>query len=146
MKKSFDPAKCIIALNNIKSVLQLREKPISKSEMLKNLAQCGLPTNSTFWSIFRNSIIIEEVSKGMYKFKGKEPIHISALETIKRKYQEYHRKYNKKVIKPEVQEILPEKKKDNVEEKNTTIQSAINLLKEQGYVIFAPIGIMYSKL
>ena len=79
----------------------------------------------------------------MYKFKGKEPIHISALETIKRKYQEYHRKYNKKVIKPEVQEVLPE---DNAEEKNITIQSAINLLKEQGYVIFAPIGIMYSKL
>ena len=143
MKKSFDPAKCIIALNNIKSVLQLREKPISKSEMLKNLAQCGLPTNSTFWTVFTNSIIIEEVSKGMYKFKGKEPIHISALETIKRKYQEYHRKYNKKVIKPKVQEVLPE---DNAKEKDTTIQSAINLLKEQGYMIFAPIGIMYSKL
>ena len=130
-------------MNNIKSVLQLRERPIAKSEMLKNLAQCGLPTNSTFWTVFRNSIIIEEVSKGMYKFKGKEPIHISALETIKRKYQEYHRKYNQKVIKPEVQEVLP---KDNAEKKNATIQSAINLLKEQGYVIFAPIGIMYSKL
>ena len=58
-------------------------------------------------------------------------------------FSEYHRKYNKKVIKPEVREVLPE---DNVEEKNTTIQSAINLLKEQGYMIFAPIGIMYSKL
>lgn len=144
MKKSFDPAKCIIALNNIKSVLQLREKPISKSEMLKNLAQCGLPTNSTFWSVFRNSIIIEEVSKGMYKFRGKEPIHISALETVKRKYQEYHRKYNKKVIKPEVQEVVPEK--DIPNDKEETVKMAIKLLKEQGYVILKPVGVIYSEL
>lgn len=144
MKKSFDPAKCIIALNNIKSVLQLREKPISKSEMLKNLAQCGLPTNSTFWSVFRNSIIIEEVSKGMYKFRSKEPIHISALETVKRKYQEYHRKYNKKVIKPEVQEVVPEK--DIPNDKEETVKMAIKLLKEQGYVILKPVGVIYSEL
>ena len=144
MKNCFDPAKCIEALNNIKSVLQLRERPIPKSEMLKNLASCGLPTNATFWSVFRNSVIIQEVSKGMYMFRGKEPIHISALETVKRKYQEYHRKYNKKVIKPEVQEVIPEK--DIPNDKEETVKMAIKLLKEQGYVILKPVGVIYSEL
>lgn len=136
-KKSFDPHNCIAALNTVKRAMQLTGKPFSKEKMVSNLKNCGLPTSNEFWSAFRNSGVIQEVAKGQFMFTSKEPIFEGELVNIKVKYQELRSKYQKKSVKPESvvksePEIIPIVKNDS------KIQEAINLLKNHGYLIFAP--------
>ena len=93
-KKSFNPFDCIGPLNTAKQGIQMTERPFSKESMLTILKGCGLPTNSTFWSIFRNSGILQEVSKGKFMFASKEPIYVGTLIKIQNKYRELMRHYN----------------------------------------------------
>lgn len=145
-KRSFNPEQCIGPLNNIKRGLQMTERPFTKETMLNSLKGCGLPTNSTFWSVFRNSGVIQEVSKGKFMFTSKDPIYVGTLNTIKTKYKELARRYNSNK-KPEVPESKEEPKDELPENDPLTLtQFAIDLLKEQGYQIFAPVGVVYQQL
>lgn len=146
-KRSFNPQECIGPLNTVKQGMQMAGRPFTKESMLNSLKGCGLPTNSTFWSVFRNSGILQEVSKGQFMFTSKDPIYVGTLHTIKAKYKELAKRYNNSNKKPEVPE------KENKEEDNSPendplamTQFAIDLLKEQGYQIFAPVGAIYQKL
>ena len=142
-KRSFNPEECIAALNDIKRSMQMTGRPFTKKAMLENLKRCGLPTNSTFWSVFRNSRILQEVSKGEFMFVSKDPIYVGVLKTLKEKYQELIRRYNNSNKKPPKEEF-----KDKLPETDSLalIQSAIDLLKKQGYQIFKPVEVVYHKL
>lgn len=146
-KRSFNPEQCISLLNNIKRGLQMTDRPFTKETMLNSLKSCGLPTNSTFWSVFRNSGIIQEVSKGKFVFTSKDPIYVGTLNTIKAKYKELSRRYNNSNKKPEAPESKEEPKDELPETDPLALtQFAIDLLKEQGYQIFAPVGVVYQQL
>lgn len=144
-KKSFSPEQCIGPLNNVKTGMQMTERPFSKDSLINGFKGCGLPTNNAFWGIFRNSGIIQEVSKGQFMFTSKDPIYVGVLTSIKHKYQELVRRYNGKRTKTEKPEEVP---KAQVPENDpmAMTQFAIDLLKEQGYQIFAPIGVIYQQL
>ena len=140
-KKSFNPFDCIGPLNTAKQGIQIAERPFSKESMLTTLKGCGLPTNSTFWSIFRNSGILQEVSKGKFMFASKEPIYVGTLIKIQNKYRELMRHYKNNSSK--VPDTICEK---DFPKNNISIEEAIKLLKEQGYRILAPIDVVYKEV
>lgn len=139
-RRSFDPKECIGALNNFKRAMQLRDQPFSKETVLTALKNCNLPTNSVFWTVFRNSGIIQETSKGKYMFTSKDPIYIGLLEHVKKSYQTAVKKYGG--AKSEKKKDIPEPK----ESPKMDIQSAIDFLKKQGYKVLLPIGVLYKEM
>ena len=143
-KKSFIPSDCIGPHNTAKQGIQMTARPFSKESMLTTLKGCGLPTNSAFWSIFRNSGVLQEVSKGKFMFASKEPIYVGTLIKIQNKYRELMRHYNNSKSS-KVPDTICEKDspKDNTQ---ITIEEAIKLLKEQGYRILAPIDVVYKEV
>ena len=140
-KKSFNPFDCIVPLNTAKQGIQMTEHPFSKESMLTTLKGCGLPTNSTFWSVFRNSGVLQEVSKGKFMFASKEPIYVGTLIKMQNKYRELMRHYKNNSSK--VPDTICEK---DFPKNNISIEEAIKLLKEQGYRILAPIDVVYKEV
>lgn len=138
----FDPKKCIGPLNNAKQALQWKNVPFDKETLLNNLKACGLPTNNIFWSALRKSNILQEVSKGKYMFTSKEPIFVGALEEVKKSYQGIIKKHNNKQSKKKVEDTLEIPENDP----KAMTQFAIDLLKEQGYKILAPVDIVYKEV
>lgn len=149
-KRSFNPQECIGPLNNIKKAMQLIGKPFSKESILNNLKSCGLPINSNFWSVFRNSGILQEISKGQFMFTSKDPIFVGELIKIQRKYQELLRRYKdnsaQKQATPKPEEKEETKHKLPKNDPLALTQFAIDILKEQGYLIFAPTCIEYTQV
>lgn len=141
-KKSFNPHDCIGALNTAKQALVATERPFKKETLLSSFKGCGLPTNNVFWSAFRNSGLIQEVSKGKFMFTNKEPIFVGKLVNIKAKYQEIKRNYREPIQKVESVEVVHQEEP----KQNTNLQAAINLLKENGYLVFAPSRVEYVML
>lgn len=145
-KRSFNPQECLAPLNNIKKAMQLTGRPFSKETMLNSLKGCGLPINTNFWSVFRKSGILQEVSKGQFMFVSKDPIFVGELIEIQKKYQELSHRYKnnsaqkRDTPKEETQHELPEN------EPLALTQFAIDLLEEQGYLIFAPTCIEYTQV
>ena len=143
MGRTFNPHDCISALNNTKQALQLKGSPFSKEVMLNSLKGCGLPINSNFWSVFRKSGILQEVSKGRFMFTSKDPIFIGKLVEIQKKYQELSRHYsNNRKNSAEPEKNQPEKVQAPKED--SAIQAAVNLLKEHNYLVFAPTRVEYT--
>ena len=140
-KKSFNPFDCIGPLNTAKQGIQMAERPFSKESMLTTLKGCGLPTNSTFWSVFRNSGVLQEVSKGKFMFASKEPIYVGTLIKMQNKYLGLLRHYKNNSSK--VPDTICEK---DFPKNNISIEEAIKLLKEQGYRILAPIDVVYKEV
>lgn len=127
--------------------MQMTGRPFSKESMISSLKGCGLPVNSTFWSVFRNSGILQEVSKGKFMFASKDPIFVGTLQKIKAKYQELAHKYKQGNKPQKVEEAKPEEvTKEELPENDpqAMTQFAIDFLKEQGYLVFAPTNIEYT--
>lgn len=140
-RKCFDPKECISPLNTVKQSLQLRNCPFSREAILSAMKQCGLPTNNKFWKVFRESGIIQEVSKGQFAFTSKEPIFWAKLQEVKVKYQKLLRQYADKT-----KERAKTPKEETQKSSKDMEQLAIELLKKKGYRIFKPIGILCEEL
>ena len=149
-KRSFNPQECIGPLNTVKQGMQMAGRPFSKESILNGLKGCGLPTNATFWSVFRKAGILQEVSKGQFMFMSKDPIFVGTLSKIQADYQKLARRYNqhKESQKPEKVETEKTNDQENSPENDplAMTQFAIDLLKEQGYLIFAPSRIEYTQV
>lgn len=144
-KSKFNATDHIAEFNNIKRAMQATGRPFSKKEIIKALKNCGFPSSSTFWSVFRNSGLIKDVSRGFYEFTTKEPIHAEALAKVHRDYLSLGHVYNNK--KPSVEkEKATEPENLPKDDPKAMTQFAIDLLKEQGYQIFAPVGMIYSQV
>lgn len=145
-RKSFNPHDCIAALNTVKTAMQLEGKPFTKEKMLTNLKNCGLPTSNEFWSAFRKSGLLQEVSRGQFMWMRQEPIFEGELARIKAKCRELRNRYKKAT--PTAVSTLPvrEEVKNDIPENDpkAMTQFAIDFLKEQGYLIFAPTRIEYT--
>lgn len=138
-KNAFKSEEHIEALNNAKIALQMSERPFIKETLLKSFKGAGIPSNSNFWQVFRKSGLIQETSKGKFMFTSKDPIHVMKLHNIYKEYQKYIRRTKTEVPKVETSEVV-------AVESASDIEQAISLLKEKGFQIFAPVGIVYRKL
>ena len=148
MRKGFDPHACIPLLNNAKRAMELRNTPFTKKSLIRTFKGCGLPTNGTFWHIFRNSGVIKQVNKGLYVFASENPIYEGVLASIKRKYSEYTKNHKNK---PDKEEVVEESTEETTVEviqpvKTDKIQEAIDLLKQNGYIVLSISGIKLTQV
>ena len=117
---------------------------------LANLKNCGISTSNEFWSAFRKSGLLQEVSRGQFMWMYQEPIFEGELAKIKAKCRELRNRYKKATPKDTAASTLPkhEEAKNDIPENDpkAMTQFAIDLLKEQGYLIFAPTRIEYTQV
>lgn len=140
----------ISALNNAKKAMIIAGNNFTKESILEALRGCGLPTNDTFWKIFKQSGIIECLPMHRYRFANNNPIYIGALTAIYTKYQKTKQDIYKFYCKPKQENNSSvENTKEVVEtaeiiNDDAAILSAIKLLKSKGYQVLKPAGILYK--
>ena len=133
-RPAFDSHDCISALNTLKQSFIFKGKPFTKDQLMEGLSNCGLPKSMVFWMAFRNSGLIANVDRTHYAFVNNNPIYVGVLESIKNKYLELNRKYSapkEKKVEETVEEVAIVAQIDPIKE-------AIKLLKDNGYIIYAP--------
>lgn len=112
--------------------------PISSEDFRAAFKTCGIPSNAMFWVEFRNSGLLTRVEGHLFVWTSAvSPIHHQQLQSI---YNTYQRKVNRNYG------AYRERKKRQELLKSKEIEDAINLLKENGFEIFAPKGNLYQKL
>lgn len=113
---------------------QLAESPvITTGGIVKLLKECQLPSGSAFFLEFVSSVLLSRIAKGIYIWNTpNKPVHYQVLQDIYDRYLKLSNKYQK---------TYREKKKNP-----ETINKAIQLLKENNYIILLQEGDMYKKL
>ena len=114
MKKTYNYEDLVKQLNEIKSFY--KNIPVTKEKLQASLTI--FPKGAMFWQVFKNSFLVRE-GKKTYRFKSEQPIYIKAVETCFDEYFKLVRKYNQ-----------PKEKT------SLSIESAIKLLKDNGYKIY----------
>lgn len=141
-KNAFNAKERIPAINKFR--IAMNGKSFTKKELLDMFRENNIPSNATFWSVFRKSGIIKEVGKGQYVFTSDKPVFYGDLEKVYRQYHAIQKKYakpNKPVEKPrEEDEFDPEEALEALE------VFAIDFLKEMGYKIMAPVATVYEEI
>lgn len=143
-KNAFNAKERIPAINKFR--IAMNGKPFTKEQILTMFKENNIPANPNFWAMFRKSGIIKEVSKGQFVFASDKPIFYGDLEKVYRQYHSIMKKYKTKKpgTKPENEET-----EDTIspEEELAAIEAfAIDFLKEMGYKILAPVGIVYQPI
>lgn len=114
MKKVYNYEDLTKHLNEVKSFY--KNIPVTKERLQASLTL--FPKGNTFWQVFKNQFL-EREGKKTYRFKSEQPIYIKAVETCFSEYFKLVRKYNQ-----------PKEKT------SLSIESAIKLLKENGYKVY----------
>lgn len=132
------------AIEHIKQLNMLKKDmvrvgvPVSSEDFRAAFKTCGIPSNAMFWVEFRNSGLLTRVEGHLFVWTNAvSPIHHQQLQSI---YNTYQRKVNRNY------DTYREKKKRQELLKSKEIEDAVNLLKENGFEIFAPKGNLYQKL
>lgn len=144
-KNAFNAKERIPAINKFR--IAMNGKPFTKEQLLNMFKENNIPSNSTFWSVFRKSGIIKEVAKGQYVFASDKPIFYGSLEKVYRQYNSLLKKYKAQKPQKPVSEPENEEAEGTIspEEELAAMESfAIDLLKELGYKVLAPVGIVYQ--
>ena len=146
-KNAFNAKERIPAINKFRTAMN--GNPFTKEQLLNMFKENNIPSNSTFWSIFRKSGIIKEVTKGQYVFTSNKPIFYGSLERIYRQYNSLLKKY--KAQKPKEENNEPNKEDIEYtvspEEKFAVMEAfAIDFLKELGYKILVPVATIYQPI
>lgn len=133
---SFKAIEHIESFNKLIVKMNASKAPINEPDLKSGLKKCGMPSNVLFIMELRKCGILEKINKG-YRWINNSPIHFRALDSI---YAQYHKKvmgyYYVKLRKSKNFEELERKK----------VKEAISLLKDKGFVLFAPTGNLYEKL
>ena len=125
-------------LNMLKKDMVHAGVPVSSEDFRAAFKTCGIPSNAMFWVEFRNSGLLTRVEGHLFVWTSEvSPIHHQQLQSI---YNTYQRKVNRNY------NAYREKKKRQEFLKSKEIEDAVNLLKDNGFEIFAPKGNLYQKL
>lgn len=143
-KNAFNAEERIRAINTFR--ITMDGKPFTKEQILTMFKENKIPANSNFWSVFRKSGIIKEVSKGLFTFASDKPIYYGVLEKIYRQYHTIVKKYKAQKPTPEPENEEAEDTISPEEELAAMEAFAIDFLKELGYKILAPVGIVYQPI
>lgn len=146
-KNAFNAKERIPAINKFR--IAMNGNPFTKEQLLNMFKENNIPSNSTFWSVFRKSGIIKEVAKGQYVFASDKPIFYGSLEKVYRQYNSLLKKYKAQKSQEENNEPNKEDVEDTVspEEELAAMEAfAIDFLKELGYKILAPVATIYQPI
>ena len=145
-RRVFNAEEHIKAVNKFR--LAMNGGKFTKEQILDVFKKDGIQSKKHFWDKFKKSVIIKKVGQNEYIFASDQPIHYAALGKVYREYQAVVKKYKKTRTEPETSK--PESKQDeseasNPEEDLLAIETfAVDFLKELGYKILAPVGIVYQ--
>lgn len=132
---NFDESEVIIKLNKFKSSIDWTDKGFDRKFFNQLFRNSGLPVNNAFWQVFKSCGLLKETARGRWTFAFKGPVYVGALTKIKQQYSSLANKYAKTAYNnrkaKEAREIE--------EKKYSELEKAINLLKENGYVIYKPV-------
>lgn len=146
-KNAFNAKERIPAINKFR--IAMNGKPFTKEQILTMFKENNIPANSNFWAVFRKSGIIKEVSKGQFVFTSDKPVFYGDLEKVYHQYHAIVKKYKAQKSQKPVSEPENEEAEDTIspEEELAAMESfAIDFLKELGYKILAPVGIVYQPI
>ena len=136
--KPFKAKEHIKMLNILKSQTLEQQLLLTDRDFKDSLKECGIPSNNLFWIEFKKSGLIREVEANVFQWNNaSSPIHFKTLQDI---YKRYHARMVK------YQSSYKEKKMLHDVCKRKNIKEAIDLLKENGFEIYAPKGNLYQKL
>ena len=125
-------------LNMLKKDMVHAGVPVSSEDFRAAFKTCGIPSNIHFWVEFRESGLLTRVEGHLFVWTSAvSPIHHQQLQSI---YNSYQRKINA------VRDRYLEKKARQEFLKSKEIEDAVNLLKDNGFEVFAPKGNLYQKL
>ena len=111
---------------------------IQEVGLAKALVRQGHVCDIVFWTEFRHSGLVTRVVGQMFVWTDTvSPIHYQQLQSIYNAYQKKINEYGK---------VYRDRKRRAESFKSKEIENAINLLKENGFEIFAPKGDLYQKL
>ena len=135
-KRLFNSKNCSPAINKFR--IAMNGENFTKDQLLSVFKESGVPTNRSFWAEFMKSGIVKKVGKHEFVFSSDQPIFHGVLDNVYRKYCSTVKNYRHH--KP-VLESKPEMSKPDL----VALESfAIDFLKELGYKILAPVGIVYK--
>ena len=136
--KPFKAKEHIKMLNMLKTQTLEQSLLLTDRDFKDSLKECGIPSNNLFWIEFKKSGLIREVEANVFQWNNaSSPIHFKILQDI---YKRYHARMVK------YQSSYKEKKMLHDVCKRKNIKEAIDLLKENGFEIYAPKGNLYQKL
>lgn len=137
-KNAFVAINHIATLNEFrKHSIQSGDLPLSEEDFRNTFKACGIPSNPLFFSEFRSSGLLVRVEGNMWAWKNKLPIHHQTLQDIYVRYQKKANGYaNARYARKKREEVL----------KSKEIEEAVNLLKSNGFEVFAPHKGLYKKL
>ena len=137
-KNAFVAMDHIAALNEFKKYsIQSGDLPLTEEDFRTAFKACGIPSNSLFFIEFRNSGFLVKVEGNMWTWKNQLPIHHQTLQGIYVRYQKKANGY--------ASAHYAQKKREEVL-KSKEIEEAVNLLKSNGFEVFAPYKGLYKKL
>lgn len=137
-KNAFIAIDHITSLNEFKKYsIQSGNLPLTEKDFRTAFKSCGIISNTLFFLEFKNSGLLVKVEGNMWTWKNTSPIHYKTLQDIYSRYQTKANNYsNVHYIKKKREKIL----------KSKEIEEAVNLLKKNGFEIFAPYNESYKKL
>lgn len=137
-KNAFVAMDHIAALNEFrKHSIQSGDLPLAEEDFRNALKACGIPSNPLFFAEFRNSGLLVRVGGDMWTWKNRLPIHHQTLQGIYVRYQKKKNGYaSAHYARKKREEVL----------KSKEIEEAVNLLKSNGFEVFAPYKGLYKKL
>lgn len=146
-KNAFNSKDHIPAINRFR--IAMNGAKFTKEQLIAVFKESGIPTNGSFWSAFRKSGIIKQVGKNEFVFSSSQPVYHGDLNKVYRQYHATVKNYRKNTHKPapEPRPKQEEEQKPNPEEELLAMESfAIDFLKDLGYKILAPVGIVYQSI
>ena len=69
----------------------IQDTVVSKQDVLRVLDAANMPTNSNFWTVFKNSGILTQVKRGYFQLS--KNITIKGMEELFVRYQRYNRRF-----------------------------------------------------
>ena len=136
-KNAFVAIAHIRELNLFKAHMIKRGESLEEGDFRNALKACGIPSNPLFFAEFRNSGLLVRVEGDMWTWKNQLPIHHQTLQGIYVRYQKKVNGYaSARYARKKREEVL----------KSKEIKEAIDLLKKNGFEIFAPHQGLYKKL
>lgn len=132
-RKPFEAINHIKDFNELKNALQKEE--FTRDFFRSELKKLDIPCSNIFWSSLVKMHIIKRISKKTFGFTDSNPIYFERLDNA---YKEYHRRRTRYV---NTSVATKTRKKEEA-----IISEAVQLLKDRGYQIYAPVGELYSML
>lgn len=134
-RSKFNAVASAKAINTFR--ISLGGNSFTKEQILDIFRECNLPTASQFWSLFRRAGIVKRINHSQFTFTSDSPVYFGLIETIYNKFYAMNKKYSKNNKAEDIPVV-------EVEECTLTVEGAINFLKEKGYKILAPVGVVYQ--